>query len=127
MIELEASERAIATNEKMHSHGRGRADIAILARFDQRLNPVSPKWTRIATRARDGPSSSVFPPRVSLRAALHSRDTPRCTAAGHVIVVLASPRLDSRRGPREREELPRTGNRAKSNGEITLPHRFIEK
>jgi len=77
--------------------------------------------------ARDGPSSSVFPPRVSLRAALHSRDTPRCTAAGHIIVVLASPRLDSPRGPREREKLPRTGNRAKSNGEITLPHRFIEK
>jgi hypothetical protein len=40
MIELEASESAIATNDKVHSRG----DIAILVFFDQRLtSPVSPK------------------------------------------------------------------------------------
>jgi hypothetical protein len=52
--------------------------------------------------ARSGRSFLLGFPSASLmtdRAALHSRDTPRCTAAGHVIVVLASPRLDSRRGP----------------------------
>jgi len=88
MIELEASERAIAANEKIHNQSRARADIAILDAF---RSTIESRFAEMDADARSGRSfllsfsSSSFPYRASFsrytathRGARHRR--PRISA-----------------------------------------------